>query len=113
MGGSPGRAGRALSLQFKPGPSEGEREKNKGWKHPRLLYRPGKVEQGLQAALEPSPASSHVACCHWLRTAVGGMSSDEQKDGVQTQLLSLETSSSLSLKVCKVYSNDHQSNGGV
>lgn len=73
MGGKVGKTleSHQTATQAQPqGMRQGE-EKQHG-KHPRsIACRLIKVEQGLQTALEPVPASSYVACCHWLGAAVG------------------------------------------
>lgn len=57
-GRKPGKAGRALRLQFMSDPSEGEREREKGVEASWSTYSLRWAERGLWAALEPSLLSA-------------------------------------------------------
>ena len=72
--------GHQTATQAQPqGMRQGERKKR--GKHPKSIScRLRKVEQGLQTAFEPVPASTYVARCHWLGAAVGGVASPTNKN---------------------------------
>lgn len=118
MGRSLGRAGTALRLQFEPGPSEAEEKIKGGWKPPTLPYRLRRFEQGLWAALEPSLLLASLSSNDNGMLSLAGSSSRRRSHHASKgmefgQQLPHEKSCSLQLKVCKAYSNDHQSNKGV
>lgn len=114
-GRKPGKAGRALRLQFMSDPSEGEREREKkGVEASWSTYSLRWAEWGLWAA------SSQVSCqlmtwvgCHCLGAAMGGWPPCKCEGGVQKSEVAPWKIMCPWVECLKVYSNDHQSNGGV